>query len=268
LTLGWHGEHACQADEVIESSGLGGYLNRLLAHRGRDPNGLAEVDRAALEAVLNGSPPTLDLLGQLAPVLGLRLPDVCVMAQVPVPELLAPLDDRAGTAVASLVNVAWRRSPQSIGRLLMLARALPQQERTRPVPPPRPYEEYPPGFGGVLLRMLRNRNLGWVSAAKVLYLLGGTHLMSASTVGLLGRGRKELTPRLLADFAAVLGLDAGELAAMCEIELPLAELPVHPSAAELGELIWEARRLTYEQVRQVTDQVKSASDIDGPASHP
>ena len=59
--------------------------------------------------------------------------------------------------------------------------------------------------------MIRNRNLGWVAAAKALYLLGGSHPMSASTVGMLGRGRKGITPRLLADFAAVLGIDAGDL---------------------------------------------------------
>jgi hypothetical protein len=106
--------------------------------------------------------------------------------------------------------------------------------------------------------MLRNRNLDWLSAAKTLYLLGGTHLMSASTVGMLERGRKEMTPRLLADFAAVLGMGAGDLAAMGGIELPPEELPVHPCAPEMAELIWETRRLTHEQVRHLIDQVKSA----------
>jgi hypothetical protein len=79
---------------------------------------------------------------------------------------------------------ACHRSP--LGRLLALARALPQQEQTRPVPAPKPWEECPPGFGGVLLRMLRNRNLDWLASAKTLYLLGGSHPMSASTVGMLG----------------------------------------------------------------------------------
>jgi hypothetical protein len=188
------------------------------------------------------------------------------MAEVPVPDQLAPLDDTAGSSAASLLSAARHLSPQSLERLLALARELPQQERTRPVPPPRPYESYPPGFGGVLLRMLRNRNLDWVSAAKTLYLLGGTHPMSASTIGMLGRGRKAITPRLLADFAAVLGLDAADLAAMGSIGLPPEELPVHPCAPGMAELIWEARRLTEEQVRHLIDQVKPERGIQDPAS--
>jgi hypothetical protein len=97
-----------------------------------------------------------------------------------------------------------------------------------------------------------------VSAAKVLYLVGGAQPMSASTVGMLGRGRKEMTPGLLVGFAAVMGMDAGDLAAMGGIELPPEQPPVHPCATEMAELIWETQRLTYEQVRHLVDQVKSA----------
>lgn len=255
------GEDACQAGGVTDSSSFSELIRRLLAYRGLDALALTGVDGPGLRAALDGSRPTLDLLGRLAPALGLRLADLCVMAEVTVPEELAPLDDRAGTWVASLVNAAWRLSPQPLARLLALARALPQQERTRPVPEPRPYEVYPSGFGGVLLRMLRNRNLDWVSAAKVLYLVGGAHPMSGSTVGMLGSGRKEMTPGLLIGFAAVLGMDAGDLAAMGGIELPSEELPVHPCAPELAELIWEARRLTHEQVRHLVNQVKSAHGL-------
>jgi hypothetical protein len=249
---------ARQTGTVNEASGFGEIIRRLLGHRGLDAAALLRVDESSLQAALGGSPPTAVLLGQLVPTLGLRLPDLCVIGQVPVPEYLAPLDDRAGGAAASLVSAARGLSAQPIGRLLVLARAMPQQARTRPVPLPRSYEEYPPGFGGVLLRMLRNRNLGWASAAKSLYLLGGTQLLSASTVGMVGRGHKELTPRLLADFAAVLGVDAGDLAAMGAIRQAPAQLPVHPCATQLAELIWEARRLTYEQVRQLIDQAKYA----------
>jgi hypothetical protein len=184
-----------------------------------------------------------------------------VLAGLPVPEELAPLDDRAGGWVPSLINAAWRLPPEPLERLITLARALPQHDRARPVPAPKPYEEYPPGLGGMLLRLLRNRNLDWLSAAKTLYLLGGTHPMSASTVGMLGRGRKEMTPRLLADFAAVLGMDASDLAVMGEIGLPPEELPVHPHAPQMAELIWELRRLTYEQVRQLIGHVKSVQSL-------
>lgn len=263
---GWHGgrappapsEGACQAGGVTESSGSSGLIRRLLAHRGLDVSALTGTGGPGFLAALDDPEVTPAVLGQLARVLGLHLPDLYVMAGIPVPEELAPLDDRSGTWVDSLVNAACRVSPQSLERLLALARGLPQQDRTRPVPVPRPYEEYPPGFGGVLLRMIRNRNLGWVAAAKTLCLLGGSHPMSASTVGMLGRGRKGITPRLLADFAAVLGIDAGDLAAMNRMELPPGDLPVHPCAPEMAGLIWEARRLTYEQVRHLVDEVKSA----------
>ncbi|MFC5104699.1 hypothetical protein [Kibdelosporangium philippinense] len=43
---------------------------------------------------------------------------------------------------------------------LALARSMPQQQRTGPPSDPRRREQYLPGFGGVLLRLLRNRNLG------------------------------------------------------------------------------------------------------------
>lgn len=243
---------------MTDPAGFSALIQRLLALRGLDASALTGTSGPALQAALDGSQPAPGLLGQLAPALRLRLPDLYVMAEMPVPEELAPLDDRAGAQVATLLNAAWQLSPPPLGRLLALARALPQQQRTRPVPAPKPYEEYPPGFGRILLRMLRNRNLDWLSAAKTLYMSGGTPPMSASTVGMLGRGRKEITPRLLADFAALLGIDTGDLAAMGGIELPPEELPVHPCALEMAELIWEARRLTYDQVQQLTDQVKPA----------
>jgi hypothetical protein len=100
------------------------------------------------------------------------------------------------------------------------------------------------------------RLVRWPNLLLLTRLLGGTHPMSASTVGMLGRGRKQMTPRLLADFAAVLGMDASDLAVMAEIELPPEELPVHPHAPQMAELIWELRRLTYEQVRQLIEHAK------------
>jgi hypothetical protein len=125
---------------VTDSSGFSELIRRLLDYRGLDALALTGVEGPGLRAALDGSRPTLDLLVRLAPVIGLRPSDLCVMAEVAVPEELSPLDDRSGTRVASLVNAAWRLSPQSLACLLALARALPQQERTRPVPEPRPYE--------------------------------------------------------------------------------------------------------------------------------
>ena len=96
----------------------------------------------------------------------------------------------------------------------------------------------PPGFGGMLVRMLANRNLGWPSSVKVLYLLGGSFPMSAHVIGAVGHGRRELSPRILADFAAVLGISVGDLAAVGGISQPEEELPISPVAADAAALIW------------------------------
>jgi hypothetical protein len=48
--------------------------------------------------------------------------------------------------------------------------------------------------------MLHNRNLRWTAAAKTLLCLTGIYL-AASTVGAIGRSRKELSPELLTGLA-------------------------------------------------------------------
>jgi hypothetical protein len=91
--------------------------------------------------------------------------------------------------------------------LLDFTRSLPQQDRAEPFPPPRTYEQYPPGFGDMLARMLATRNLDWLSSARVLYTVSlGCVYRSGATVGLVGRGRKEVTPDLVTVFAAALGI--------------------------------------------------------------
>jgi hypothetical protein len=133
------------------------------------------------------------------------------------------------------------------------ARSLPQQDRAEPFPPPRKYEQYPPGFGGMLARMLATRNLNWMSSVRVLYAVSrGRVYWSAATVGLVGRGRKEVTPALVTVFAAALGIPACDLAAIGGMRLPAdPEILLNPSADAIAELTWEARRLAAEQVKLV-----------------
>jgi hypothetical protein len=57
------------------------------------------------------------------------------------------------------------------------------------------------------------RNLGWSSLAKTLAVVTPTY-HAASTFGTIGAGRKELTPHLVTDLAALLGIDVGDLAVM------------------------------------------------------
>ena len=70
---------------------------------------------------------------------------------------------------------------------------------------------------------------------------------------MIGRGRKELTPDLLAGFAALLDVPAGELFAFAGIDPP-GEVDVPDSAdIEFARLVWELRCLGARQVRQVRD---------------
>jgi hypothetical protein len=144
--------------------------------------------------------------------------------------------------------------------LLDYARSLPQHDRTQPVPVPKSYEQYPPGFGAVLMRMLGNRNLNWWQSAETFTrLTGGRLYLSAATVGAVGRDVSRLTPDLLAGFAIVLGIPASDLAALGEVRLPDGGAPAYSVPAEMAVLIWEVRRLTAEQVRGVLDEANSMS---------
>jgi hypothetical protein len=234
-------------------------LGRLLRQRALGVSSLSittDVPESQLRAVIDGRTSEFRVLWRLSSALDLHLADLLVMANVQIPETLAPLDSEAGGWVPALVQSAAKLSSHYRRRLIELARSLPQCERTKPVPEPEDYERYPSDFGGILVRMLENRNLRWVSSAKVLYLLGGSPPMSAHVIGALGQGRRKVTPRLLADFAAVLGISAGELAAVGGMEIR-EEFPVSPAASDLSMLIWETRRLTREQVRQLGDEAVS-----------
>jgi hypothetical protein len=240
---------------MSEYPGFGVLLARLLDLRELDIRSLpgAENHTCELTAVLAGTAPGPPLLDWLAAVLGMHVPDLYLIAGLPVPPDLAPLDATAGPLAARLVWLAGQLPEDRQSGLLDFARSLPQHDRAVPFPPPRPYEQYPPGFGGMLARMLATRNLNWMSSVRVLYTVSlGRIYWSAATVGLIGRGRQDVTPALVAVFAAALGIPAGDLAAIGGIHQPADPgFPLNPSAAALAELTWEARRLTAEQVQLV-----------------
>jgi hypothetical protein len=241
--------------QMSEYPGFAILLARLLESRGLGAQSLpgTEDEKAELRAALDGAAPGRSLLCRLATALGMRLPDLYVVAGMEVPPELAPLDANAGPWAARLVWQAGQMPRERVSELLDVARSLPQQDRAEPFPPPKGYEQYPPGFGGMLARMLATRNLNWMSSVRVLYAVSlGDVYWSAATVGLVGRGRKEVTPALAAVFAAALGIAAGDLAAIGGLRLPAdPEIPLNPSADAMAELTWEARRLTAEQVKVV-----------------
>jgi hypothetical protein len=251
-----------QGSGINESPGFGVFLARLSGHRGLGVRGLSKLAGIAepqLQAVFDGAEPSTALLHRLAPVLSLHTADLFVIAEVPVPEELAPLDSTAASLVPKVAGHSVLLPPQSREQVLAYAQSLPQHNRTRPVPAPKGFEQYPPGFGAVLMRMLANRNLNWWSSAEAFArLTGGRLYLSAATVGAVGRrGGNNVQPGLLAGFAVVLGIPVDDLAALGGIELPSGGAPVYPVPADIAVLIWEIRRLTVEQVRQVLEKADS-----------
>jgi hypothetical protein len=232
-------------------------LARLIEVRGVDAGSLArraEVAETAVTSVLGGGEPEPPLLRRLAPALGLHRSDLFIIAGRPVPDDLTLQDPAAAIVLDSL---AWSLTylPHAVPQLRQLVRSLPQQPRPPgPPPPPRSHQHYPDGAGALILRLLHNRNLDWLSSARYLYGLGRGDLLSASTIGMIGHGRKVLTPELLAGFAAFLDISPRDLGALTGVDVGSTGRPAHPHAAEAAALIWDARRLTADQLRQVYDR--------------
>ncbi|WP_211244080.1 hypothetical protein [Actinospica robiniae] len=230
------------------------WLARVAEHRNLGIGALAEladVPEAEVNAVWNGAAPSPALLRKLAPAVGLHAADLFAIAGLPVPDDLVRLDARASSWIPQLVRSALSLSPRQRELLREFVVALPQEAEVNPVQALKEYEKYPPGLGGVLVRMLHNRNLNWTASAKVLYLVAGTGPLSPATVGGIGRGSVEISPRLLAEFAAVFDVPVGLLASLAAARIAHAALPTPPAAVETARLIWEFRGLTVEQAQQV-----------------
>ncbi|MBL7500251.1 hypothetical protein I6A84_31115 [Frankia sp. CNm7] len=237
--------------EMAEYPGFAAVLGRLVESRGLDGQELsrrADVPEEEVRSVLGGVVPSSSLLHRLAPVLGLRVVDLFVMAQVTPPEELAPLDARAGQMVSGFVAFARHLSSEGRDQLRRYVRSLPQLDG-RQLSPPRRHERFPPGPGGVMMRLFANRNLDQFGAAEVLAWLTPVYL-SGSTYGRIGHGYKELTPGLLAGFATVLDVEFDDLAAVAGLESGSVRRTPDPVAADIARMIWDLRRLTIGQVEQ------------------
>ncbi|WP_327727403.1 hypothetical protein OG250_09435 [Streptomyces sp. NBC_00487] len=238
---------------------FGPLLKRLLDRRSLDSaalSRLASVPEPELLSVFHGETPSPSLLRRLAPALGLHSADVFAIAGADIPDDLAPLDATAGRRVPHLTRDAVVLPPEQREALRRLAASLPQVERTRPVPEPRPHQQYPPGPGALLMRMIRNRNLGWTATAHIFLVVTGRY-WSAATYGGVGRGRTPLTPDLVADFAALLDVAAADLTALTGVPLPATPTPPNPAVTGVAELIWAVRRLTASQLQQVGDTAEA-----------
>jgi transcriptional regulator with XRE-family HTH domain len=239
---------------VQQLPAFGEQLRRLAEVRGLDRQTLARqasLTAAEITSTFDGAEPGMDVLVRLASVLGVHRSDLLVIAGREVPDHLAPRD---ATARGEMGWLAWSLTflPRAVPELHELVRSLPRLPRpARPTVPTAHSDSYPNSPGGLVLRLLHNRNLDWIGAARYLYGLGGGPVLSASTIGMIGRGRKPLTPDLLAGFGAVLDIASADLSALTGIDASMSGARIHPDADEAAELIWSARELTAEQLRQV-----------------
>ncbi|ANZ40694.1 hypothetical protein BBK82_36560 [Lentzea guizhouensis] len=175
--------------------------------------------------------------------------DRLVVAGEPVPDDLAPLDPTAGGDVVALVRTYLRLPPEERAVLRTTLAGLPQLERTVPARVPTAHHIYATSQepGAVVMRMLGNRNLGWTVIAKLLLVVTGRY-WAAATCGGVGRGVKELTPDLLADFGTVLDIASADLARLTGVT------PSRRADPGVSSLIWDLRRLSSGQIRSLTDQ--------------
>lgn len=232
---------------------FGVQLALLAGRRGLDAASLARstgTDDTLITSVLDGGEPDPSLLRRLGPALGLHRSDLFVIAGQPVPDDLTPLDATASSIVGSL---AWPLTylPGAVPELHQLVRTMPQQPRPALPPAVPPRHRYLRGAGGLVLRLLHNRNLNLPGSAKFLFGIGKGPMLAASTIGMIGGAEKTLTPQLLAGFAAFIDIPRDDLSTLTGIDLAGVDQPAHLDAAEAAELIWAARRLTADQLRQV-----------------
>ncbi|WP_328762064.1 MULTISPECIES: hypothetical protein [unclassified Streptomyces] len=246
---------------MTEHPGFGAMLAWLLDHRELGVQELAahtELNADEVRAVLAGDGPGEELLRRLAPALGFHAVDLFILAGLAVPDDMAPLDAAAAMWVKNTVTDAVRLPAAERRELLQQIRSMPQEER-RSSFAPNPLMPLAGGPGAWVIRMLQYRNLNWSGMAKALAFVTPTPTyLSAATYGVIGSGRKELTPRLVTDFAALLGIDARDLAALTGVILREVPPPPASEVMDTAALLWEARRLSAEQARHVCELARSA----------
>ncbi|MFB8076723.1 hypothetical protein [Streptomyces sp. NPDC056013] len=196
-------------------------------------------------------PPTEQFLDGLARRTGLHVHDLMLVGDLPLPESAWLFDETAG-ASSSLVSRSLALPAD--GRRLLRARARSLTAPAGALAPwqPRPYEQYPAGFGSLLLRMLALRNLNWSGTARAMCLMSGV-CKAASTIGAVGRGAEPLDAEMLDGFAATLGVPVAVLAGLTGVPHPSADgREPAPAVADTAALIWEIRHLTWDQERGLT----------------
>ncbi|MER7467070.1 hypothetical protein [Streptomyces sp. NPDC097981] len=177
--------------------------------------------------------------------------DLFLVAGLAIPDDELLFDQEASRELPQLVRRALFLPAPDRQRLRDCARSLAEVPETLSQGNRSLYGQYPPGLGSLLVQMLALRNLGWSSAAKVMYLMSGVYL-SAATIGALGRGVKEIDAELLDGLSVVLGVPVATLARLTGVR-PAVEIRRHSSGTvDTAALLWDVRHLTAEQVREVS----------------
>jgi hypothetical protein len=237
---------------MTEQAASGSALARLVSRR-LGAAVTAGALRPELDAVLAGGAANPSLVRQLAPMLGWHAADLFVIAGLDLPEDLVPATGTKPWDVGDILVAAARLTPRALSRLRTFVESLPTHPPAWPPVPPR--ISYPLGPGEMLLRLLRNRNIGPYSP-RPLHYIGDGPIVSYATMAMLGPGRTELTSQYVTAFAATLGVSDADLAAITGVPAA-AEAQLHRSHGELAQLAWDARRLTDGQLSQVLDLAKS-----------
>ncbi|BCL13277.1 hypothetical protein [Micromonospora sagamiensis] len=186
-----------------------------------------------------------ETLRRLAPALGWHTADLFALVGHDLPADLAPTDPKADPG-----RMAWDyvAVPPARPILLAAARAMPQQPLVGPLPPPlRPFPK--DKARAIIGRLLHYRNLKGTSAAQLLLYSGGPYL-SSSTVNQIAIEGKMLAPQLVSGFAHFLGIPVGDLAVLCDVDMT-EDVPAPAYSDGLAELMWEGRRLTCQQIREL-----------------
>jgi hypothetical protein len=250
---------------MADRPSFGVLLTRLLKHWGTSiawlstSSGVAESE---VRSLIDGAVPDESQLHALAPALGLHAADLFVIADVPLPEALTPLDRAAGDVISNLVHIMMALPSDQRLRIHRLVGQLPQQSRPRnePTRALRTYDQREAGFGAMLVSMLcgnRNLHAPGNAAKTVAMLTRGRMYLSAATYPMIGYGRARLHSDWVVGFATTLSIPAGDLAALTGIESPDEPLRDDPLASEMAELIWDFRRLSAAQAKHVLDEARA-----------
>jgi hypothetical protein len=175
--------------------------------------------------------------------------DRLVIAGVPLPDQLAPYDGGAGSAIPHLLRAFLPLHPDRQTEVRALVRSLPRLDHGSSGGILHAYDAEGPG--PLIMRLLRNRNMPPVIVAKSVYMVtSGRRYWAAATYSKIGHGGKELTPDLLGDLSALLDVPAADLAT-------LTGITPDPAPADVGDLVWDVRRLTRDQIEHVIEAAEA-----------